>query len=173
MSDNDQTRIDQAMAELFKLRAAARAARRKASQQWGPLVQSFMQGMKFWEDEKAQGVSLPDRVSHLATILRASWPFQREWHYVCEQCGETGLVMAVCRKGARCNGISTRTDFAGQTPGKYKRLCWQHPDSDYEHDYGMPCWCEKGERFRVVAKAAESYATAGKSKSKPMSRIGR
>jgi hypothetical protein len=148
------------------------AKRRKLAKSQGALARTFVAAMEQWDAEKAAGVSEADRVAHLQVILRAAWPFTRTWQYLCQRCDDTGLVMAVCRKGARCNGISTRIDHHTQQPGKYKRLCAQFPDSDYEHEYGTPCFCEKGARFRPPSLPARSdYTQSGKSK--PMTKVGR
>jgi hypothetical protein len=115
---------------------------------------------------KAAGATLEARVRGLAAMLRGVWPFTREWHYVCDACDDTGWVLHHCRRGARCPGISTRIDGPGLAPGKYRRLCAQHPDSDYEHDYVSMCFCARGQALRVQPKAEADFAEAGKSPKK-------
>lgn len=131
-----------------------------------------MDALRFMDEQKAAGVPLHERVKGLDGVLRSAWPQQRAWQYLCDRCDDTGLVMAVCRRGARCDGISTRTDHRGETPGKYQRLCAKHPESDYEHEYGTPCWCAAGAKFRDKPRPTpDDFKAAGKSK--PMTPLGR
>ncbi len=154
------------------LREAHRLLRAALPKSESVLVQTYWAAMAQWDTQKADGVALADRVAGLSKTLRACWPFTREWKELCGNCSDTGLVMAVCRRGARCDGISMRIDSAHDRPSKYQRLCARHPESEYEHDYGTPCWCPLGARFREKAKpAAEDFAQAGKLK--PMTRWGR
>jgi len=165
------SRADLLLAHHALLEALKRKRRQLAKAQ-GPLARTFVAAMEQWDHEKAAGVSDADRLAHLQVVLRAAWPFTRTWQYLCQRCDDTGLVQAVCRKGARCNGTSTRIDHFSLPAGKYQRLCAKFPDSDYEHEYGTPCLCEKGARFRTAAKPTrEDYTQSGKSK--PMKRIGR
>lgn len=138
----------------------------------GQLSRTFTEAMRLWDAMKTDGISLAERLSILTKTLRAAWPFVREWHYLCERCDDSGLVLAICRRGYRCNGISMRTDGPGQLPGKYRRLCAMHPDSDYEHEYGTACWCAKGHRFSAKQKAESEDFTAATKVRQP-TRIGR
>lgn len=130
--------------------------------------------LKMRENMRADGVSEADLAAGFEQVVRAVWPKGREWHYYCEQCSDTGLVMAMCKPGARCNGISTRTDGPFEPPGKYQRLCAKFPDSDYEHEYGVPCICRNGSRFKHLPKAEgdDLGDAARKPKPKPFSRFG-
>jgi hypothetical protein len=162
------------LAELAvkELRAHVRRKRRTVQATDGKLVRAYIAAMDRYDAQKAAGVPFAERVQDLEEFVRAEWPFTRTWMTICAQCGDTGLVMATCRRGARCRGISTRTDSPGKQPGKYQRLCARDPDSDYEHTYGIPCACPKGTRFTTAPKpAAEDFVSAGKSK--PMTRLGR
>lgn len=167
----DDERIRQAEADLWALRKSVRRKRKDAHKAEGKLGAAFVEAMKILDAQKAAGVPFLDRIRGLEQVLRHVWPQTREWHYLCEQCRDSGLVMHVCRKGARCDGISTRIDSPGARPGKYRRLCAQDPQSDYEHDYGTPCACDRGRRFREGPKPGpEDFTAAGKSKP---TRIGR
>lgn len=121
-----------------------------ASRSDGVLAQVFQLAMEQWDREKAAGVSKADRVAHLTMTLRASWPFTREWKFVCTACEDRGLVMADCVGDATC--------------GRTK--------PHLPHDYGTPCWCPTGARFRDKPKpSVEDYGDAAKVRQP--SRIGR
>jgi hypothetical protein len=114
------------------------------------LVQTYMAAMRHWDAQKSDGVSLCERLIGLEKTLRACWPFTREWKYLCVECSDFGLVMATCPGDATC--------------GRSK----QH----LPHDYGTPCWCSQGIRYRAKPKpSADDFTAAGKSK--PMTRLGR
>jgi len=147
--------------------------KRKNPEGTGRLARLYREALQYMDAQKAAGVPFLDRIKGLDQVLRSAWPQGREWHYLCEQCNDTGLVVSVCRKGARCNGISTRTDSPGQQPGKYRRLCALNPNSDYEHDYSAPCWCAAGGRWRQKPPSTDDGTNVGKSKPKPWSRAGR
>jgi len=119
---------------------------------------------------KAKGASAQDVDAGLEAVLRARWPKPHDrtvpWRYICEDCGDTGLKVSICRPGMRCNGISTRTDGPGDRPGKYTRLCVG--SATYEHDYSEACLCAKGERFRPRQQPkGEDFTAAARSKPKP------
>jgi len=154
------------------VKRAVTASRRTAHRAEGRLAQVFADAMAVVDQQRAAGVSREERLKGLEGILREAWPKTRDWHYLCEACDDTGLVQKVCRKGARCDGGSTRMDSQGGTPGKYRRLCVLHPESDYEHDYGEPCHCPKGARFQSTPKSQGDYTQAGRS-GKGMSKVGR
>jgi hypothetical protein len=124
---------------------------------------------------RADGVSEADIAAGFERLVRDAWPTGREWHYYCEQCQDTGLVIYRCKPGARCNGVSTRTDGPFEKAGKYQRLCAKFPDSDYEHEYGEPCQCRNGSRFKSMPKAEgdDLGDAARKPKPKPFTRFGR
>lgn len=159
------------------VRRAIQIRRAKAARTQGPLAQTYVAAMEQWDQEKADGIPKAERLQHLETILRAAWPQVREWKFNCNRCHDTGWAEDVCTKGHRCNGISSRLDGPGGTPGRYRRLCAQEPESDYEHDYVTACFCEKGEGFRRAMNKqpkparAEDFAESGKTK--PMTKLGR
>jgi len=153
------------------LRAAVSGKRRTARQTEGKLASAFREAMAIVDRQRDNGVPFLDRMNGLDAVLRQFWPFTREWKYVCRECNDTGLVMLVCQRGNRCDGISTRTDGPHQPAGKYLRFCAKDPDGDYEHEYGRACYCGLGARFRQHPKPSpEDFQSAGKSKP---TRIGR
>lgn len=167
----DEDRIRQAEAELWALKKRVKKARKDAKKTEGKLATAFVDAIKILDAQKVAGVPFLERIKGLEGVLRAVWPQTREWHYGCTACHDSGLVMHVCKAGARCDGISTRIDSPGARPGKYRRLCAQDPQSTYEHEYGTPCFCDRGRRFREVPKlGAEDFTAAGKSKP---TRVGR
>ena len=125
------------------------------------------------DEQKAAGATAEELTANMEKTLRASWPFTRAWKYCCENCRDTGIAMAVCRAGQRCNGVSTRADSAFQDSGKYRRLCAQEPESDYTHEYGVPCWCSLGNRFEARKPQGEDFAAATKTTQKKFTRFGR
>jgi hypothetical protein len=153
------------------LQAAVPGLRRTARKTEGRLAEAYREAMQIMDRQKADGVPFMERMKGLDAVLRAVWPFTREWHYVCQECHDTGLVMLVCQRGNRCDGISTRTDGPNQQPGKYLRFCGKDPDGEYEHDYGRACYCSLGARFRSRPKPTpDDFQSAGKSK---FTRVGR
>lgn len=145
-------------------RKAIGADRRKALLKGtGVLARTLFEALDLRDRMKAEGASQAELDAFLETTVRETWPKGREWKYVCHDCDDTGLMMRVCRRGSRCPGISTRTDSPYDKPGKYHRLCAKDPLSDYEHSYGEPCSCAKGDRFRTKAPSpTRELAQVGK-----------
>lgn len=154
------------------LRTSVKAKRMRAAKGLGRLATVYQEAMVIIDAQKASGVPFLERIRGLEEVLRAAWPKTRVWQFTCDRCADTGLVMAVCRRGDRCDGRSTRIDRADQPAGKYLRLCAKHPDSEYEHEYGTACFCALGARFRDKPKPkAEDFTAATQSKS--MTKLGR
>lgn len=70
----------------------------------------------------------------LEAAVRRSWPFRRDWHYVCADCDDTGWQWLVCTLTTRCG----------------RSFCQQH-DERYRHGYVVPCNCAKGDAHRPKA----------------------
>lgn len=121
---------------------------------------------------RADGASQVECLDVVEQVLRYGFPHGRPWKYLCQSCQDTGLDMRVCQRGDRCNGVSTRTDGPKERPGKYRRLCAVDTAGDYTHEYGVPCFCSLGQKFRDHPPSAEDFTSAGKT-SKPMTRWGR
>lgn len=160
-----------ALAAAFsRLQSTVRQARKRAAQTLGPLAQTMIAALNIWDAEKADGVPKAEREAHLEQTLRAAWPKGRTWVYDCDDCDDTGLILLQCTAKHRCNGISTRTDYPGQAPGKYKRLCTLQ--DSYEHDYVIPCHCSRGVKWRPVQKNQDDELAAVGKVTKP-TRFGR
>lgn len=110
-----------------------------AQTDFGPLALTYQEVMRLWSAQKADGASLKERQAGLEKAIRAAWPHGREWHYSCEICRDYGLDMHTC------NG----------------RSCGDTNPHD-PHDYGRPCRCTKGDRFRVAPKGPDDYKQVGK-----------
>ncbi len=121
--------------------------RAKVKREWGDLAKTFVEAMRIWDADKADGVSLSERLTRLERTLRTVWPQTREWKYLCTSCQDIGLVMSACPGDATC--------------GRHK--------PHLPHDFGTPCWCDRGRAFRPKAKATpEDFTAAGK-----MTKVGR
>ena len=135
-------------------RAVTRAIeqrRAKLAATQGPLAQTYVALVAQWDAEKAAGVSREERIQHWEPVLRAAWPFKRAWKYACEDCGDYGLRMSECPGDATCGRAQPHL----------------------AHDFGTPCWCQAGRRYKPKARNEEDVvATAAKAR-KPMTRFGR
>jgi hypothetical protein len=144
-----QTHGASALAAAFRsLQRQVRVQRRKDGKQFGPLARTIQAAIRIWDGQKADGIAEPERVAGLEKTLRAAWPQVREWKYLCSNCADYGLVMAVCG-GDR---------FCGR---------------DHEHlahEFGRPCWCSAGQKFKPKPVNAEDFTQAAKTKP---TRIGR
>lgn len=141
-----------------KLHGEVTRARRAAKAQLGPLASTFIEAMRIWDVQKKDGVSEADRVDGLSKSLRAAWPQappQEAWtyQYACERCSGYGLETLTCPGDATC--------------GRRK--------PHLAHDYGTPCWCDAGKRFRAPAKPnPEDFSAAGKTpKRSGFAKVGR
>lgn len=113
------------------------------------LAAGVMDAMRLWDEQKAAGVPLADRQRALFGVIRDLWPVTREWKYLCTNCSDSGLAIAVCPGDATC--------------GRSK--------AHLAHEFGTPCWCGLGSRFREKPKPGpEDFTEAGRSKP---TRIGR
>ena len=138
------------------------------------LSATLKQAMRHCRAMKDDGASLEDCHTYLERVLRLSWPKARTepWHYLCDDCNDTGWRLRVCAAGCRCDGISTRTDDARQKPMAYKRLCVSD-DEEYTHEYVEPCRCAAGDaRLSKPIAHVEDFARAGKVTSRPQ-RLGK
>lgn len=123
--------------------------KKTGARQHGTLSDTVMDAMRLWDEQKAGGVSLADRQRGLFGVLRDAWPQVREWKYLCQNCNDTGLVMAECSGDATCGRVKLHLP----------------------HEFGTPCWCSLGSRFKQQSKPTpEDFTQAGRSKP---TRIGR
>lgn len=126
-------------------------SRRRAHAEEGILAQTFREAMVMWDQAKAAGADLQARLQTLENTLRAAWPKgrERDWQTLCSRCDDYGLELSSCPGDATC--------------GRARR--------HLPHEFGKPCWCPLGKRFKDKPKpSAEDFTAAGKSK---MTRAGR
>lgn len=107
---------------------------------------------------KADGATGAELEDGLAAVVREAWPKHRPepWHYLCATCADSGLELRICHDGKGC----------GLAEGKPH----EHP-----HEYGVPCFCSLGHRFRERRPQVDDAITAAArtARPKPMSRFGR
>lgn len=128
----------------------------------GQLGKIFREAMIAWDAMKADGISFQERVKALALSLRPHWPFAEYMGYQearCGSCDGTGLTMHTCPGDATC----------GPPPegSTMKRRRIPH----LPHDFGSPCWCALGARFRP--RQRDDFEAAGKMPAKTFTRAGR
>lgn len=137
---------------------------------YGPMTTAIMEAWDLRVKMKAAGTPDAELDAGVEGVLRQAWLRDRQepWKFLCELCNDTGLQMFVCRTGQRCPGRSSRDG------GNYRLLCATNPTSEYTHDYGLPCVCERGARFRSTPKQPADYSEVGKPTKKPggFSRFG-
>ena len=85
--------------------------------------------------------------------VRSAWPTTREWKYLCQTCADYGLEMLDC-------------------PGD--RTCGRDKEH-LSHEFGRPCWCDAGAKFRKAPRSEEDFQQAGKVQkpARGFSRMGR
>jgi len=128
---------------------AVRSSRRHAAATLGPLATAYLDAMALLDRQQADGVSFDERMRGFEAVIRGVWPQTRAWHVLCLACEDYGLMMRACPGDATCG--RTRPHLA--------------------HDFGTPCHCAKGIRFREqAAPSPEDFQAAGKSKP---TRLGR
>ncbi len=174
---SDEQTPDPATLAPMELRKLAKVSRRGFREsEGGELARAVLGAVKIRRQMRDDGASVEECDKYLEGVLRASWPKGRveTWHYMCQECRDTGLVMHECTPTNRCDGISTRVDHPKDKPGKYQRLCVRDPT--YSHDYGVPChYCERGSRFRQNSTTTVHDVTSlGRGRRKPQgpSRFG-
>lgn len=100
---------------------------------------------------KAKGLDALELAKGFEAVVRQVWPFTRAWHYLCEDCRDTGLEIVVCvGAGGLCGRRQEHT----------------------AHEYGRPCWCKKGAAFRAPEVTPDDAIAKAAKVSKP-SRFGR
>jgi hypothetical protein len=145
-------------AELIRAMGAVRRAARKVrvseDREIGKLSAAVMQAIEIRDHLKADGVTGDALNIGLEGVLRDTWPKGRSepWH-TCKGCSDYGLEMFTCPGDATCG--RERPHLA--------------------HDFGKPCWCQKGARFREAPKpTSDDFTNAGKApKRSGFARAGR
>ena len=138
-------------AAFIALRSHVTASRKASKKHLGVLAQTYVEAMRIWDTQKADGVSKAERETGLMKTLKAAWPQTREWHYICASCADYGLVMSDCPGDATCGR-------------SYPHL---------PHEFSKPCWCSRGQRFRPPpAPEGGDFRQAGK-RARTFTRVGR
>lgn len=144
-------------------RAATRAVlaerRRSTVRGTGELAKTIFAALDLRDQMKAKGASQEELDAYLERVIRVSWPHGRVWKYLCTTCDDTGRIVRVCWKGARCTGRSTVQG--------HMRICAKDPSADYEHEYAEPCHCSLGARFRPKQRTVTDELTQLGKTSKP------
>ena len=106
----------EARAKRLTLRKAVGSLRRDFTKTHGLLSRTVTDAMELWDEQKAGGVSLADRQRGLLGVLQDAWPQVREWKYLCQNCNDTGLVMALCDGDATCGRSKVHLPHEFGTP---------------------------------------------------------
>lgn len=134
----------------------------------GLLAQTVREALRLRDQMRADGSTEEELTKGLEQTLRAAWPQTRPWHYICEDCSDTGWRHQICTPETPCGRPFTKP---GQSADDYTGRGRCGPN----HTYVEPCWCRKGELRRSGMDAkpkSEDYLGVGKV-SKPPSRFGR
>lgn len=118
------------------------------------LADTVIEAMRLWDAQKKAGASKAQLVESMEQTLRAAWPKSRdaEWKYLCQRCNDYGLEMLECPGDNTC--------------GRDKRHA--------PHEFGKPCWCSYGARFRQKPKTETDHADgAGARAKRPTKLFGR
>jgi hypothetical protein len=119
----------------------------------GLLARTIQEALTVRTTMRHNGASELDIDRGFEQVIRDVWPFTREWKYLCAACQDCGLVITQC-------------------PGD-DETCGRQA-GHLAHEFGKPCWCPAGGRFRKAPMSPiEDADTAGKTKAKPMARFGR
>lgn len=163
MSHDDlQTALDKltqahgsaALAAAF--RGVQRTVRKsRQAEKVGGLATAIMESIRLRDEMKAGGMTGAALDRGLEAVLREVWPKPHgrtePWHDQCGNCRDYGLEMLTCPGDATCGFLKTHGP----------------------HEYGRPCWCVKGNRFRGKPKQTPDDALALAAKQKKPSRFGR
>lgn len=107
--------------------------------------QSMKTALEMTRSMKAEGATSAEITAALEKTVRAAWPFTREWKYLCQTCRDFGLDMRTCPGDATC----------GRT------------NPHQAHEYGLPCFCNAGVRFRQPAPEPPSFTKGAGKTTKP------
>lgn len=115
------------------------------------LAATVTECLKIRDRMRADGSSQDECDQYLEQVLRRCWPYTREWKYLCDACADTGLQISSCSGDATC--------------GRAK--------PHLPHDFGKPCWCGLGARFKDRPPTSDDAVTAAASTKRGFSRAGR
>lgn len=119
----------------------------------GKLAQAYKECLPILDAAKAAGVPFQERIKGLEGVIRTFWRFTREWRYRCGECSDYGLQMS------ECDGEQHRCGLAKGKP-------------HLPHEFGRPCWCAAGARFKAKERTEETAMEAAARVKKP-TRFGR
>lgn len=111
------------------------------------LAQTVRDALRLADEMRAAGDSPAEIAHRLESVIRASWPFRREWHYLCEVCGDTGAEVLQCPV-----------------------IACERRQAHGPHEYIRPCVCRAGERWRPKVRDAEDAVAAAAKVRKPTQR---
>jgi hypothetical protein len=135
-----QAHGSQALAAAFRLVQRTVRRARAGDGEVGRLARSVREAIAIRDQMNATGVTGPELDAGLELVLRDTWPAPKgrtePWHDICSSCRDYGLVMATCSGDATC-GPNTHTGRPRIAHGP--------------HDFGVPCWCNRGLRFTKKA----------------------
>ena len=140
---------EEAHTRMRREAAAQREAFRVSDE--GSLGSLIMQAVALSSRMKADGATDAERFAVIEANLRQFWPRRRQepWHYACEACRDTGLIIA--------EGVTNRLGVVV--------------------DDGRPCdICDRGQRFREGPRGGgDDFTKAGKAGGNPrgFTRYGR
>jgi len=107
----------------------------------GVLSETILEALRIRDRMRADGASVEECDAALEKTLRASWPQTREWKHLCGECRDYGLIIRGC-------------------PGD-KPFCGRRK-VHLPHEYGEPCFCAAGGRFKPKPKSGEDFTEATK-----------
>ena len=123
----------------------------------GALGKALMEALDLRKQLKAQGLSKAELDAAFEQVVRDVWPVEREWHYRCEPCRDTGWKFFVCSEATPC-GRRTPERAPERPPTLGPATIGGLPHvtgigiCTRGHDFVRPCrQCEKGQqRHRAV-----------------------
>lgn len=160
--------VKDALREAHQLLRKAVPAKRKLPHTDSVLAQTYHAAMVQWDQQKADGMPLAERLAALEKILRAAWPFTRTWHYGCDACSDTGWEPGVCRNGSCGRPFKLPKQRGDDWTGRGR--CTEG------HTFVRPCSCAKGRAFwqqLMHERSPEDAITTAARTSKSMTRLGR
>lgn len=115
------------------------------------LAKHITDALKIADELRSNGMPKEQAIATIEQTVRQTWPFTREWMYLCAACGDYGLVMHSCDGQA---GVCGRRKL------------------HLSHEYGIPCHCAAGARFEIRERTTDDAITAAATTRK-MTRAGR
>lgn len=140
------------------------------------LASTLIEATELFRQLIAGGTPRAEALKSLEAVIREAWPKPHDrtepWHFVCEDCSDTGWEHHVCTPQKPC-GRPFRL------PGQSAQDYTSRGRCTHGHTYVRPCWCVKGQAKRDALlgrrRQDEDFTEAGKAKPQPkgFSRFGR